>query len=171
MSQLTEKMTKLAEPFAVQLGLELVDVEFVREGGQYVLRFLIDKEGGVTLDDCEALSRLLDSELDRLDPIDHSYLLQVSSPGVERPLKKADDYLRFQGRPAAIKLFVPLDGQKVFKGVLQGLEADHILLETDGRGTVRLPLDKGQRPIFSFKTARKEVEKNERRISGSSGGN
>ncbi|NLM45397.1 MAG: ribosome maturation factor RimP [Firmicutes bacterium] len=142
MSQLTEKMTRLAEPFAAQLGLELVDVEFVREGGQHVLRFLIDREGGVTLDDCEALSRLLDSELDRLDPIEHSYLLQVSSPGVERPLKKAGDYLRFRGRPAAVKLIAPLDGQKVFRGVLQGLEADHVLLETDNKGIVRLPLDK-----------------------------
>ena len=139
----------------MQLGLELVDVEFVREGGQYVLRFLIDKEGGVTLDDCEALSRLLDSELDRLDPIDHSYLLQVSSPGVERPLKKADDYLRFQGRPAAIKLFAPLDGQKVFKGVLLGLEAGHVLLETDGRGIARLPLDKVAKAHLLFQDRQK----------------
>ncbi|HHX75344.1 MAG TPA: ribosome maturation factor RimP [Firmicutes bacterium] len=150
MSQLTEKMTRLAEPFAVQLGLELVDVEFVREGGRHVLRFLIDKEGGVTLDDCEAMSRLLDSELDRLDPIPHSYMLQVSSPGIERPLKKADDYLRFQGRPAVVKLFAPLDGQKVFRGVLKGLEADHILLETDDRGIVRLPLEQVAKSNLAF---------------------
>ena len=112
MSKIAADLFAVAEPLAAELQLELVDVEYVKEGGQYVLRFLIDKEGGVTLDDCEAFSRIMDSELDRLDPIAHSYQLQVSSPGIERPLKKAADYERFSGRLASLKLFAPLNGAR-----------------------------------------------------------
>ena len=99
MAKLTDTLYTMAEPLAQKAGLELVDVELTTEAGRRVLRFLIDKEGGVTLDDCEAFSRLVDPELDRLDPIAGSYDLQVSSPGVERPLKKESDYQRFSGRP------------------------------------------------------------------------
>ena len=130
----------MAEPLAAELQLELVDVEYVKEGGQYVLRFLIDKEGGVTLDDCEAFSRIMDSELDRLDPIAHSYQLQVSSPGIERPLKKAADYERFSGRLASLKLFAPLNGARKYVGVLRGLEQQDILLELESGTMIRIPL-------------------------------
>ncbi|MCR3922485.1 MAG: ribosome maturation factor RimP, partial [Firmicutes bacterium] len=85
MSTITETLMASATPIAEKLDLELVDVEFVKEGGQFILRFLIDKEGGVTLNDCETFSRIIDEELDRLDPIEQSYSLQVSSPGIERP--------------------------------------------------------------------------------------
>ncbi|NLM51813.1 MAG: ribosome maturation factor RimP [Firmicutes bacterium] len=130
----------MAEPLAERLGLELVDVELTKEAGRRVLRFLIDKEGGVTLNDCEAFSRLLDPELDLLDPIPGSYDFQVSSPGVERPLKKESDYQRFSGRPVRIKLFAPLEGKKVYEGILQGLAEKNIFLEVEGE-TVQIPLE------------------------------
>ncbi|HHU29523.1 MAG TPA: ribosome maturation factor RimP [Firmicutes bacterium] len=132
----------MAEPIAAGLKLEIVDVEYVREGGQNVLRFLIDKEGGITLDDCEALSRLLDIELDRIDPIEHSYVLQVSSPGIERPLKKKEDYQRFSGRRACLRLYAPLEGRKVFEGTIVALQDSTVLLGTDENIVVRIPLEK-----------------------------
>lgn len=141
MAKLTDTLYTMAEPLAQKAGLELVDVELTTEAGRRVLRFLIDKEGGVTLDDCEAFSRLVDPELDRLDPIAGSYDLQVSSPGVERPLKKESDYQRFSGRPVCIKLFAPLAGKKVYEGILRGLEEENILLETEAE-IIRIPLDK-----------------------------
>ncbi len=142
MSKIVEKLFPIAEPFAQSLGLELVDIEFVKEGGQLVLRFLIDKEGGVTLDDCEAFSRLLDPELDRLDPIDSSYLLQVSSPGIERPLKKESDYERFRGKLVKVKLYKALEGQKSYKGILHGLDDKRqVLLETKKQEIIQIPLE------------------------------
>ena len=141
MSKIAEKLFPIAAPFAETLGLELVDIEFVKEGGQLVLRFLIDKEGGVTLDDCEAFSRIMDPELDRLDPINSSYLLQVSSPGIERPLKKPEDYERFRGELIQVKLFKALDGQKSYKGLLHGLDDQQILLEIKTNNIIRIPLE------------------------------
>lgn len=142
MSKIADNLFVVAEPFAANLQLELVDVEYVKEGGQFVLRFLIDKEGGVTLDDCEAFSRIIDEELDRLDPIESSYQLQVSSPGIERPLKKAADYERFSGRLATVKLFAPLNGSKQYTGVLRGLDNQKILLaENKDETVVKIPLE------------------------------
>lgn len=149
MSKVTETLYQLAEPLAQMLGLELVDVELTKEAGRRVLRFLIDKEGGVTLKDCEALSRLLDPELDRLDPIPGSYDFQVSSPGVERPLKKETDFHRFRGRSVRIKLFSPLEGKKVYEGILQGLEENNVLLTVNEK-TIHIPLEKVAKANLTF---------------------
>lgn len=135
-----ELVTKLAEPHAALLGLEVVDVQFLKEGGQRILRVLIDREGGISLDDCEALSKVLGEELDRADPIPCGYSLEVSSPGIERPLKKEQDFRRFAGRLINCRLYNPLLGRKNFSGVLLGLEGQDVLLEAEAVGIVRLPL-------------------------------
>ncbi|HHW44396.1 MAG TPA: ribosome maturation factor RimP [Desulfotomaculum sp.] len=131
---------ELAVPVVSGLGLELVDVEYVREGGQWFLRLFIDKPGGVTLDDCQWVSERLDKILDEADPIPHSYRLEVSSPGIERPLKKPGDFQRFRGRLVRLTTFAPLDGQKRFTGRLLGMREDSVLLAKDGGGEWSIPL-------------------------------
>lgn len=122
----------IALPVTEQLGYELVDVEFVKEEGEWYLRVYIDKENGVNLDDCANVSRILSDRLDEIDPIDYSYYLEVSSPGLDRPIKKEKDFERFSGRDIKIKLFSPLNGKKVYTGKLKGLEGDMVVFEKDG---------------------------------------
>lgn len=122
-------------------GLELVDIEFVKEGGSHYLRIFIDKPGGITLEDCQMVNQELSEGLDREDPIMESYILEVSSPGLDRPLKKEIDYQKFTGREVKIKTFVPLEQQKVFKGVLMGLDQGIVSVETEA-GVKEIPLDK-----------------------------
>ncbi len=124
-------VTDLALPLAEQLNLELVDVEYTKEAGRYYLRVFIDKPGGVTLDDCQALSERLDVLLDEKDPIPNAYVLEVSSPGIERPLKKAQDFRRFAGRLARIKTFAPIEGRKQFIGRLLGASDQEVRLQID----------------------------------------
>lgn len=119
---------EISLPLASDLGLEIVDVEFVREHNEWYLRVYIDKEGGVTIDDCTSLSRVLSNKLDEIDPIDFSYYLEVSSPGIERPLKKDRDFERNVGKKIKIKLFEPIDGKKTIEGTLLGLEEKSILI-------------------------------------------
>lgn len=154
--QVNEIVANLAEPHAAALGLEVVDVQFLREGGQRILRVLIDREGGISLDDCEALSRVLGEELDRADPISYSYSLEVSSPGIERPLKKEQDFRRFAGRLINCRLYSPLQGRKNFSGVLLGLEGQEILLEAEAGGVVRLPLASVASARLIFSEGRRE---------------
>lgn len=122
----------LAEPLLADMGLELVEVQYRREGHGWVLRFFIDREGGVTIDDCAAASRQIGVRLEVEDILDHAYTLEVSSPGLERPLKKQADFARFSGRLARIKLGEPLAGQRVLIGTLRGLEGERVLLEMEG---------------------------------------
>ncbi len=131
----------IAVPQCKELGLELVDVEFVKEGPFRYLRVIIDKEEGVSLDDCADLSRFLNAKLDQLDPIEENYFLEVTSPGVERELKRPEDFKRFTGKMVQLKLFTPFEGQKLFKGVLAGLESDLIKL-TIGEKTIEVPKEK-----------------------------
>ncbi len=123
--------TSLFEPVIDSMGYELVGVEFA--GGEHngVLRVYIDKPGGVTIDDCAQVSRQLSALLDVEDPIAHRYSLEVSSPGIDRPLFKLDDYRRFVGLRAKIKLAVPLLGRRNFTGQLRGVEGDRVLIEVD----------------------------------------
>jgi len=134
-----EISTRLAEEVGAQQGVEVVDVEYVKERGEYFLRVYIDKPGGVTLDDCEAFSVVLGERLDEVDPIPNSYSLEISSPGIERPLKKEADFERFAGRRVAVRTYAPLDGRKNWKGVLHGLSDGHVVLEVDGQ-RVTIPL-------------------------------
>ncbi len=123
-----------AEPLLAGMALELVEIQYRREGHGWVLRFFIDKEGGVAIDDCAAASREISAYLEVEDLFDHPYHLEVSSPGLERPLKKQEDFRRFVGRLVRIKLREPMeDGQRLLIGTLRGVEGETVTLEVDGR--------------------------------------
>ena len=113
-------------PILADLNFELVDVEFVKEAGNWYLRAYIDKPGGITIDDCEKVSRTLSDVLDREDYIEEAYYLEVSSPGLTRPLKKAKDYDRNIGRPVDIKLFQAVEGCKEFTAILASYTDDTV---------------------------------------------
>lgn len=131
---------KLAAPVIKELGMELADVEFVKEGGRWLLRVYIDKPGGIIHSDCEAVSRRLDALLDEKDPIPQSYCLEVSSPGIERPLKKPEDFLRFSGHEVQVTTYAPVEGKKKFTGKLEGADAGALFLEVGG-GRMSIPMD------------------------------
>jgi ribosome maturation factor RimP len=140
-AQLLEQIEALTLPIIEDLGLELVDLEYQRESQGWVLRFFLDKEGGINLDECAAASREIAALLDVEDLLDTAYQLEVSSPGLERPLKKLADYRRFVGRKAKIKTVVSCDpdgrgyNRKTFVGELQGVDGHAILLlQTDKTG-------------------------------------
>ncbi|MBO3444756.1 MULTISPECIES: ribosome maturation factor RimP [Clostridia] len=115
---------EILSPITDAKGFEIVDIEYVKEAGEYYLRVFLDKEGGISLNDCEAVSRELSEILDVKDPIKDNYFLEVSSPGLDRPLKKDKDFVRYQGRDVEIKLYKPLNGSKQFEGELVGLTED-----------------------------------------------
>ena len=115
-------------PVLEQHQFELVDVEYVREVGVWYLRCYIDKEGGITVDDCEVISRLLGEWLDKEDFIEDSYILEVSSPGLGRPLKKEKDFARSIGKDVEIRLYKAIDKQKEFTGTRTSYDADSVTL-------------------------------------------
>lgn len=122
MKKVTQIVEKLAEPVVLAHGCTLWDVEFVREGDTRFLRLLIDKEGGVDISDCEAISRAVDPLLDEQDPIAESYVFEVSSAGLERALKRPEDFQRFMGSPVTVKLYRPRNGLKELPAVLTGYD-------------------------------------------------
>ncbi|WP_066635284.1 ribosome maturation factor RimP [Desulfolucanica intricata] len=123
---------ELVAPIASRNGVELVDVEYTKEGSQWYLRVFLDKPGGINLDDCQAVSQELSELLDKKDPIPQAYTLEVSSSGLDRPLKKPSDYERFRGHKIELTTYAPLDGKKKFSGRLKGLEEKGIVLHIDG---------------------------------------
>lgn len=127
---------EISAPVIEELGLELVDVEFAREGGRWILRVYIDKPGGVGHSDCEAVSKRLDTLLDEKDPIPQSYYLEVSSPGIERPLKKPQDFQRFRGHMVRVTTFTPLEGRKKFTGRLGEVAEGSVVIEEEGGNAV-----------------------------------
>ncbi|MCL4516031.1 MAG: ribosome maturation factor RimP [Firmicutes bacterium] len=139
--KIRQLVTQCVAPIAQAKEVELVDVEFVREGGQWFLRVYIDKPGGVAIDDCQAVSEPLSAELDRLDPISYSYTLEVSSPGLERPLRKDADYVKFAGRKIRLTTFEAINGKKEWQGRLIGLVDGEAQVET-GSGMLSIPLRK-----------------------------
>ena len=141
MSKVTDTVTALAQPIAEKLGLELWDVEYVREAGQWFLRIYLDKDGGVSINDCEALSRALDPLLDEADPIPDSYVFEVSSAGAERELKRPGDFERFMGETVEVRLYKPVDGSKSFIGTLAGYENGNVRLKV---GAKELVFEKAQ---------------------------
>ncbi len=118
------EIEEIVLPITQENDLELVDVEYVKEGGEFFLRVYIDKEGGVSLSECELVTRALNPILDEKDPIKDNYYLEVSSPGLDRPLKKDKDFVKYQGRDVEIKLYKPMDGSKMHEGELVGLTED-----------------------------------------------
>ncbi|MDO4284225.1 MAG: ribosome maturation factor RimP [Eubacteriales bacterium] len=135
-----EAVEAMLSPIAASLGVRIYDVEYVKEGSDYYLRAYIDKEGGVTIGDCEAVSRALSEELDREDPIQDAYILEVSSPGLGRNLTK-DRHLQYSlGEEVEGKLFKPLvpKGPKEFEGILRAFDADTVSVETPEGETIVL---------------------------------
>ena len=131
MARIKDTVIDLAEPIVETKGLELVDVEYNKEGDNWILRVFIDKEEGITLEDCMQVSDELSTHLDVEDPIDDSYLLEVSSPGLDRPLRTDDDFARFAGESVEVSTYAPVEGQKEFVGELVGLEDDQVKLLID----------------------------------------
>ncbi|NIK10827.1 ribosome maturation factor RimP [Alkalibacillus almallahensis] len=130
MSQKIISLTEeIVQPIVEDMNLELVDVEFVKEGKNHFLRVYVDKEGGVDIEDCERVSEKLSEELDQRDPIEQAYFLEVSSPGVERKLKKREDFERFEGSYIYVKTYEPIDGDKEFFGDLKEFVNDQLTLE------------------------------------------
>ena len=130
MKKVTDIVRELAEPVVMENGCTLWDVEYVREAGQWYLRLYIDKDGGVDILDCEAISRRVSDILDEVDPIESSYIFEVGSAGAERALKRPGDFEKFMGSPITLKTYKPRDGRKEFAGTLEGYE--------DGAVTVRV---------------------------------
>jgi ribosome maturation factor RimP len=142
-----ERIEALVQPILDDLGLELVDLEYRREGQGWVLRFLLDKEGGITLDDCARASREISAILDVEDIIETAYNLEVSSPGIERPLKKIKDFERFAGQLVKIKTRVAIDPEgcgrqrKTFVGTLGGMDGQTVLLTLKEKNAVAIRIE------------------------------
>ncbi len=124
-----QKTEALLQPLMERYQFELVDVEFVKEAGTWFLRAYIDKPGGITIDDCEVVSRALSDLLDEKDFIEEAYILEVSSPGLGRPLKKDKDFERSLGESVEVRLFKAIDKQKEFTGILKAWNKDTVTLE------------------------------------------
>ena len=136
--KVTDLVEEIAAPFLEENGLELYHTEFLKEGRDWFLRVYIDKKEGqeeeyVSTDDCEKVSRYLSAELDRIDPIEQNYYLEVSSPGMDRALLKDSDFTRYAGRLVDLRLYRAADGRKDYQGILKGLEDGQIVIE-DGTG-------------------------------------
>lgn len=130
--KIEESVGEIAGKIVEKNSFELVDVEFVKEGSNWYLRVYIDKPGGITIDDCQIVSEELSGELDKKDPIEQSYFLEVSSPGLDRPLKKQSDFDKFKGELVEVKVFKPIDGKKLFEGELVGLIDDNVVIMING---------------------------------------
>lgn len=127
-----QRAEEMILPLVEAQRFELVDVEYVKEAGNWYLRSYIDKPGGITVDDCEVISRLLSDWLDKEDFIEDSYIMEVSSPGLGRPLKKDKDFERSLGEEVELRLYKPRNRQKEFTGILKAYDKDTVTLEMDG---------------------------------------
>lgn len=123
-----QKTEQLILPVLEKFQFELVDVEYVKEGGTWYLRAYIDKEGGITVNDCELVAREMNEILDREDYVEDSYVFEVSSPGLTRPLKKEKDYVRNMGKKIEIRTYRPVSHQKEFTGILKAYDADSVTI-------------------------------------------
>lgn len=145
MSKVIEVVEQIVEPIVNDLNLELVDIEYVKEGKSWFLRIFIDKEQGIDIEECGMVSEKLSEKLDELDPIPYNYFLEVSSPGAERPLKKQKDYEKAVGKNVHIKTYEPIDGEKIFEGVLTNFTGDTVTVEVKiktRKKTIEIPFEK-----------------------------
>lgn len=138
MSKITDLVTDLARPVVEANGCSLWDVEYIKEAGSWYLRLYIDKEGGVSIDDCETVSRGVDPLLDEADPIQDAYTFEVSSAGADRPLKKPEHFAAFLGAEVDVKFYQAVNGQKACTGILAGYQDGDVTL-TLGNETVTFP--------------------------------
>ena len=138
---LLREVREVVEPILESQGFELVDLEYQRESQGWVLRIYLDREGGVNLEDCAGVSHEVGAILEVKDLIPSAYILEVSSPGLTRPLKKPEDFNKFRNQMVKIKLYEPLEGRRNFKGTLLGLEGDRVRVEVEQR-IYELPLQR-----------------------------
>jgi len=136
---IVSEIEPLISPVVAGLGFELYDLLYVKEGSGWYLRVFIDKPGGVTIDDCEAASRAVEKALDEKDPIGQAYILEVSSPGIDRPLKKESDYEKFTGSIVDVKLYKPVNRRKEYTGKLEGLQDGNVIISDNSGGILRFP--------------------------------
>ena len=129
--QYEERTEQLVMPIVDENNFELVDIEYVKEAGNWFLRVYIDKQGGITIDDCELVSRVLSEQLDKDDFIEDSYILEVSSPGLGRPLKKEKDFERSIGKEVEVRLFQAINKQKENIGILTSYDKDTVTVELE----------------------------------------
>ncbi|WP_273125591.1 ribosome maturation factor RimP [Metabacillus sp. HB246100] len=120
--KVTDIVEDLVSPILADMKLELVDIEYVKEGANWFLRLFIDSEKGIDIEECGIVSEKVSEKLDELDPIQHNYFLEVSSPGAERPLKKESDVMKAIGKQVHIKTYEPINGEKVFEGELTNFD-------------------------------------------------
>lgn len=137
-----EIVAGVAQPVTEKYLYELIDVEFIKEGPYWYLRIYIDKPGGVTIDDCQAVSEEVSEKLDKIDPIEQSYFLEVSSPGLDRPLKKEKDFEKYKGETVEVKTFQVVNGKKIFEGELIGLIDNKVVIKEPGEEIIEFDRDK-----------------------------
>ncbi len=122
---------EIAKPIADELGVEIWDIRFLKEGTDWFLRIFIDKPEGISINDCENMSRAIDAPLDELDPIEQSYCLEVSSPGLERELTRPEHFERYSGSPVKVKFIRPVNGIREYKGILESSDGKTLVLRLD----------------------------------------
>jgi len=144
MSKITDEVFKIAKPIVKANGLELIELDYLKEGSDWILKVFIDNpDGNLNLDHCEKVSKSLSQELDRCDPIDSSYLLEVSSPGLDRPLKSKKDYEKYIGENILITTYAPYQGSKEFEGKLIDFNDKNVIIKTScDKGVIEIPFSK-----------------------------
>ncbi|MEK5380328.1 ribosome maturation factor RimP [Niallia sp. FSL W8-0635] len=145
LSKVTQIVEEMVHPILDELHLELVDVEYVKEGPNWFLRVYIDKEAGVDIDECAVVSEKLSEKLDEVDPISENYFLEVSSPGAERPLKKDKDFEKAIGKNVFIKTYEPIANEKTFEGILTAFDGKTVTVEVKiktRKKTIEIPYEK-----------------------------
>lgn len=140
-SKIKSIVEEFATPYLTENGFQLVDVEYVKEGSNWFLRIYVDKDGGIDIDDCGRISEFISAKLDELDPISEAYFLEVSSPGAERPLKKADDVAKAVGKHVFVTTYEPIDGSKEFEGKLESFDGTTLTIAI-GRTKHAIPYGK-----------------------------
>lgn len=141
MSSISDRVAEIITPLLAAQSLELVDVEYKKEGSDWYLRVFVDKSGGVQLTDCEKASNIISTELDKhAVKIPHQYYLEVSSPGIERPLRKPEDFLRFRGSEIIVRTMAKIDGSKKFQGVIMDFADNQLVMKT-AKGQMEIPFN------------------------------
>jgi len=146
-----EILYEISMPILNKYNFEFVDVEYKKEGGQWYLRLFIDKDGGITIDDCQLVSEILSDKLDEIDPIEHSYIFEVSSPGIDRPLKTERDYKKNLNKELEVKFYDSFDGKKSIEATLLDYDDKKVILDYKGK---EIEIDKKtiaiMRPLIKF---------------------
>jgi ribosome maturation factor RimP len=147
--KVTEQVKELIQDFLNDNNYELFDLQYVKEGNSWVVRIIIDKseqseetESFISTDDCEKVSRFVSEELDKIETLDKQYLLEVSSPGLDRPLRSEADYIKYKGKIIEISLYKPIDGQKIIIGELESLENEVITVLDEKKNKIEVPIAK-----------------------------